>query len=58
MRPNIMRVGRSAYYERREPIKRYTARQLAEIEICTTCQTDPSLCDGRCEKIKALRIRK
>lgn len=52
MKPNVMRVGRSAFYERREIVKPLTARQRAELEICLHCQTDPRQCSGECNKIK------
>ncbi len=58
MKPNILRVGRSAYYEHRATGKRYTERQSAELKICLHCETDPRQCDGICEKIKAVRNRK
>lgn len=58
MKPNILRVGRSAYYEHRATDKRYTERQRAELNLCLHCETDPRQCDGTCEKVKAVRNRK
>lgn len=57
MKPNILRVGRSAYYEHRATDKRYTERQRAELNLCPR-ETDPRQCDGTCEKVKAVRNRK
>lgn len=34
MKPNMLRVGRSAYYEHRATDKRYTERQRAELNLC------------------------
>lgn len=58
MKPNTMRVARSAYYEARAHGKEPTKRQRAEIEVCMNCRADVRCCEEICDRIKAVRNRK
>ena len=58
MKPNMLRGGRSAYYEHRATDKRNTERQGAERNLCRHGGKEGRQGEGTCEKVKAVRNRK